>query len=403
VIGGLLLLLLIPFAGAGLALMNSGLCRARNAAHAMLASLSVAGVAALAYFAVGSAVFGYPGSREHIFHLAGRDWGWIASASLFLRAINFDSAEVAQYVIYGMFAAIVACIIPLSSGSGRWRLGASCASAAVFAGWTFPLFAHWARGGWLHTLGFVDDGGAASIHVAGGLTALAIVWILGPRRGKYTDEGMPTAIPGHNIVLVLSGCWLSWIGWLGLNCAGAALFSVASPGRIVLAALNTTLSAAAAALTAAAITRARFGKPDASLCANGWVAGLVSVSAGCALMPPAGAVLVGIIGGALAIYTVEWLELHLSVDDPGGAISVHAVGGIWSLLAVGLFGANWMAQLAGIATLLGGVLPISYGLNLLLNRFYPYRVRKDAERQGMDLHELGAGAYPDFASHKEDW
>jgi Amt family ammonium transporter len=214
---------------------------------------------------------------------------------------------------------------------------------------------------------------------------------------------MPTAIPGHNIVLVLSGCWLAWIGWLGWNCGGAMLFAAADTGGVILAALNTSLSAAAAALTAAVITRIRFGKPDASLCANGWAAGLVSASAGCAFTPPAAAVLIGIIGGALAIFSIEWLELHLSVDDPGGAISVHAAGGLWSLLAVSLFGAHGVAQLAGVATLLGCVLPMSYGLNLALNRFLPLRVRQEAERQGLDLHELGAGAYPDFAGHTEDW
>ncbi len=401
--GGLFFILLIPFAGAGLALMNSGLCRARNAAHSALAALCVSGAAALAYFVFGFAVEGYPGGASRAFTLAGQSWNWIGAGPLFLRGVDFAASPVAIYVLFGVFAAGVTSVIPLSSGAGRWRLGAACASAAILAGLTFPLFAHWSwGGGWLAQLGFVDNVGAGAIHATGGLTALAITWIVGPRRGKYTPEGMPTAIPGHNIVMVLLGCWLAWFGWLGLNCGGAALFGSAGANRLALAALNTTLSAAAGALAAAAITRARFGKPDASLCANGWVAGLVASSAGCATLPPATAVLAGLVGGALAIYSIEWLELHLRVDDPGGAISVHAVGGIWSLMAAGLFGANWLAQLAGVATLIGCVLPIAYVLNSLLNRFYRLRVAKEAERQGLDLHELGAGAYPDFASHTED-
>jgi Amt family ammonium transporter len=397
-----LLSLFVPCAGAGLALMNAGLCRSRNAAHSMLAALCAAGVAALAYFAVGFAVQGAPYTIAAGTH-------WIATERLFLRGIAFDGSAGPLYALFGMFAASMAASIPLGSGSDRWRLSAICISAAIVAAGTFPLFARWSwSGGVLAKLGFKDCGGAGAIHAVGGLTALAVAWILGPRRGKYTRDGLPAAIPGHNAVLVLLGCFLAWIGWLGLDCAGAILFARAGIELVPLAALNTTLSAASAALTAAAITRARFGKVDASLCANGWTAGLVAASAGCALMRPAAAVLAGAIGAALAIYCIEWLELHLSVDDPGGAISVHGVGGLWSLLATGLLAAQstpwqWVAQLVGIAMLLGVVLPLTFGANWLLNRFYPQRVAREAERQGLDLYELGAGAYPDFMSHDDTW
>jgi Amt family ammonium transporter len=176
---------------------------------------------------------------------------------------------------------------------------------------------------------------------------------------------------------------------------------------VPLIAVNATLGAAAAGLAAAGITRARFTRTDASLCANAWVAGLVASSAGCALLNPAEAVIVGLVAGALAVFSVEWLELRLTVDDPGGAISVHALGGLWGLLAVGLFApagnsGQWLAQLIGVATLLGFVLPAVYGLNWLLDRFYRQRVAPEGERQGLDLYELGAGAYPDFMTHSDD-
>jgi Amt family ammonium transporter len=178
-----------------------------------------------------------------------------------------------------------------------------------------------------------------------------------------------------------------------------------------LVAVNTTLAASSAALAAATITRARFGKTDASLCANGWVGGLVAASAGCAVMRPAAAIIVGLIAGVLVVYSVEWLELRLGVDDPGGSASVHAVSGMWGLIAVGPLGAllpggvpgQWLAQLVGVATLLGFVLPASYGLNWLLNRVSPQRVAIEGERQGLDLYELGAGAYPDFQTHNDDF
>jgi Amt family ammonium transporter len=317
-----------------------------------------------------------------------------------------------------MFSVGLAALIPLGAGTDRWRLGAACASSALLAGWTYPIFAHWVwGGGWLSQLGvncglgrgFLDAGGASSIQALGGLTAWSIACILGPRRGKYAMDGAPAAIPGHNAVLVLFGCFLALAGWFGLNCAGSILFAGAAPGAVAGVAINTTLSAAMAALAAAAITRARFGRPDASLCANGWVGGLVASSAVCAFLSPAASALAGLVAGALVTFSVEWLDMHLGVDDPGGSISVHAVGGIWGVLAVGLLAratpgdsGQLVAQLVGVATLLGFVLPLTYSLNWLLNRCYRQRVAAEGERQGMDLYELGAGAYPEFVIHRED-
>jgi Amt family ammonium transporter len=400
-------ILLVPFAAAGLSLINTGLGRSRSAAHSMMASLCMIAVAALSYFVCGFAWQGFPGRPSHVLTVAGRSWDWIAAEPFFLRGVKLDGSPVALAVWFQMLSVGLVALIPLGAGGDRWRLGPSCVSTALLAGLTYPLFAHWAwGGGWLAQLGFLDAGGSGSIHTLGGLTALSVAWIVGPRRGKFAQDGMPAAIPGHNTVLVLFGCLLALLGWLGLNSAGAILFSGVEPGRAALIGINTLLAASAAALTAAGITRSRFGRPDASLSANGWVAGLVSSSAACAFVAPTAAVVIGVIAGALTPFAVEWFELHFSVDDPGGVISVHAVGGIWGLLALGVFASvpgQGLAQLVGIATLLGLVLPLTYGLNWLLNRIYPYRVAVEGERQGMDLHELGAGAYPEFVTHNEEF
>jgi ammonium transporter, Amt family len=427
----LMCILLVPVAIAGLSLINTGLGRSRSASHMMLSSVCLISVAALIYFAFGFAWQGYNGGPGYQFFLSGRPWNWIAAGSFFLRRIDLDGSPASLAALLGIVSVALAAMIPLGGGTDRWRLSAACASTALLAGWTFPLFAHWAwGGGWLTQLGmveglgrgFVDAGGSSTIQVVGGLTALSLAWILGPRRGKYTAEGMPSAIPGHNSVLVSLGCLLALIGWIGLNSAGALLFSGVGPGTTVRIAINTALSASAAGVMAAAITRVRFGKPDASLAANGWVGGLAASSAACAFIVPAEAVVVGGIAGALVIFSVEWFELRLAVDDPAGAISVHGVAGMWGILAVGFFanfastgdaaanGQNsppnagqWLAQLVGIATLIGFVLPLTYGLNWLLNRFYPQRVPSEGERQGMDLYELGAGAYPDFMTHSDEF
>ncbi len=412
-----------PLSCAGLALINTGLGRSRNAAHSMMSALCVISVACLVYFICGRSWQGSLGEQAHIVLIKGKAWNWLGAAPAFFAGLFPNAGQPHAYALLtawmGMIAVALAGLIPLGSGAERWRLNSICASTALLAGWTFPVFAHWAwGGGWMEKLGanyglgmgYVDAGGAGVIHATGGLTALAMVWILGPRRGKYGSDGMPMAIPGHNAVLVLTGCILAAAGWLGLNGAGAILFGGVEPGQVALVAVNTILAASAGALAAAVITRARFGMPDASLSANGWVGGLVAVSAGCAFLPSAAAVLVGLIAGALVPFSVEVLELRLEVDDPGGSISVHAVAGIWGVLAVGLFGrfpgnssGQFIAQLVGVATLFGFVLPVSWGANYLLNRFVPCRATREGERQGMDLFELGAGAYPDFITHNDEY
>jgi Amt family ammonium transporter len=414
-------ILFVPFAAAGLALINAGLGRSRNASHVMLSCICVFALAAIVFFVIGFAWQGYPGRSAYAIVVAGKTWSWIASEPFFLRGLRLDGSPPSLAALLGMMTVGLAAIIPLGAGADRWRLGAACASTVLFAGWIYPLFAHWVWGsGWLMQLGanhqlgrgFVDSGGAGPIQAVGGATALSVTWILGPRRGKFTADRMPLAIPGHNAVIVLLGCFLAWFGWVALDCAGAILFTGTEPSRCVQVAANATLAAASGLLCSELLTRVRFGKPDASLSANGWIGGLVASSAGCAFIPPAAAMIVGLIAGALVVYAVELLELHLTIDDPSGAISVHFLGGIWGILAVAWFGrfpdvenpsGQWIAQLAGIATLLGFVLPLTYGLYSLLNRFFPMRVAPEGERQGLDLHELGAGAYPDFMTHNDDY
>jgi Amt family ammonium transporter len=239
----------------------------------------------------------------------------------------------------------------------------------------------------------------------GGLSALAVVWIAGSRKGKFPKEGFSTALPGHNAAYVLFGCLLALVGWLAWNVAGAVIWLHAPLAALPGTAINTLLSASGALAATFTVTRVRFGKPDASLCANGWLAGLVASSACAGLVTPGQALFVGLATGIATPLLVEVLELALSIDDPTGAISVHAVGGLLGLLAVGVFASQpgqLLAQLVGIATLLGVILPLVYLLFRLLNRLVPFRVEPDGERIGMDLHELGGGAYPDFVIHRDE-
>ncbi len=405
------LLVLAPLAIAGVALLNTGLGRSRSAAQSLLGCVTLVAVAAIAFAVMGVSFAGAPG---HALSVAGKSWNWIGAAPLFMRHFNALEPQTQLAVLFEFLAAGMMAIIPWGSGADRLRLPAGCAVTAVLAGGVFPVVAHWTwGGGWLAGLGanfglgagFLDGAGAASVHAVGGLSALAVVWIGGSRKGKFPKEGLATAMPGHNAVYILFGCLLAMVGWLAWNMAGAILWLHVAPGGLAVTAINTVLSAAAALVATFSVTRTRFGKPDASMCANGWLAGLVSSSACAGIVTPVEAILVGAIAGIATPLLVELLELALSIDDPSGAISVHAVGGLWGLFAAGIFAplpGQMMAQLVGIATLLGFVFPLVYLVLSIVNRILPLRVDPDGERLGMDLHELGGGAYPEFVIHRDE-
>jgi Amt family ammonium transporter len=414
----LALLLIAPLAIAGVALINTGLGRSRSAAQALLGNLAILAVAAIVFALVGATLAGSlpgaSGSSGHIFQAAGKPWNWIGSSPFLLGGLAAAPAQSQLALLFEFLAVALAALIPWGSGADRLRLTSGCAAAAVLSAIVFPLLAHWVwAGGWLSQLGvnfslgagFLDPGGAATVHVLGGLSALAVIWIAGPRKGKFPKEGLATALPGHNAVYILFGCIVSLVGWLAWNLAGALVWLHSPLSALPVTAVNTLLSASAALAATFAVTRIRFGKPDASLCANAWLAGLVASSACAALVTPGESLAVGFIAGIVTPLLVEVLELAVSIDDPSGAITVHAAGGLLGLLAAGLFASQpgqLVAQLIGIATLLGLVLPLVYLLFWLLNRVLAFRVDPDGERIGMDLHELGGGAYPEFVIHRDE-
>jgi Amt family ammonium transporter len=410
----LVLLLLAPLALAGVALINTGLGRSRSAAQSLLGSLAIVAVAAIVFALVGATFAGTAGDTGHSLHLAGKAWNWLGAGPLFLAGLTSASAPSQLGLLFEFLAVALAALIPWGSGADRLQLTAGCAVAAVLAAIVFPLAAHWVwAGGWLAQLGvnfslgagFLDPAGAATVHVLGALSALAVVWIAGPRKGKFPQGGFATAMPGHNAVYILFGCLLALAGWLAFNVAGAVLWLHAPLSALPQTAINTLLSASGAIAATFAVTRIRFGKPDASLCANGWLSGLVASSAAAAIVTPLQSLLIGLIAGVLTPLLVEVMELAASIDDPSGAIAVHGVGGLWGLIAAGALSpqpGQFLAQLVGIAALVGLGLPLLYLLFWLVNRWLPLRVDPDGERIGMDLHELGGGAYPEFVIHRDD-
>ncbi len=411
-----LLTLLIPFTWAGLALITAGLNRSRSASHAILSTLAAGSIAMIAFLICGCSIMGIGGTSASL-HIAGMTWDVIGRAPFFLRGFIFNSSTAPLALLFLLFSVALSAIIPVATGAERWRLSAIATSTAIFSALVFPLIAHWVWGGWLAQLGtmfglgtgLIDPGGSSCIHITGALAALSIAWILGPRQGKYNSDGIPNAMPGHNSVAIIFGSILAMIGWIGLNGAGAILFSAVEIPQLVLIAVNTVLCAGSSGLVVLLITKFRFGRPDASLTANGFTCGLVASSAVAPFLQPWQSIVVGIIAGALVLVAIEIVEIRMKIDDPAASISVHGIGGIWGVLAVGILGSTnsgsgqFLAQLLGVATLLGVALPVIFAIHWLLNLILPQRVTQEGERQGMDLFELGAGAYPEFAVHLDDF
>jgi len=309
----------------------------------------------------------------------------------------------------------------------RWKWSSFLVYAFFMSMFVYPLFANWVWGcGWLSDLGanfglghgHVDFAGSSVVHMVGGVAALAGAIVLGPRLGKYTKEGKSVAIPGHHIPMAIVGTFILAFGWFGFN-PGSTL-----PGndlRIAVVATNTMLASAAGAICAMTYMMARFGKPDPSMMANGMLAGLVAITAPCAFVTAPVAVLIGAISGVLVCWSVFFIDHTLKVDDPVGAISVHGVNGAWGVLSLGLFadgvyGDGWngvpgkvtglfygdskqfFAQCIGTLTCLVFVFVSFYVFFKVLDAILGNRVSVETETTGLDMPEMGALAYPEFAT-----
>lgn len=424
--------LLAPF---GLMLIVAGLGRGRNLTHSLLSALVAWSCAALGYAVLGASFGGYPGTPAHRFSLAGQSWNWLGAGGWWLHSIPAaDATWAAVWRLMGMLAAGWAAIILSTGALERWKLSRLALASFCFGAFLFPLPLHWlwARG-WLSRLGAhfglgqgaLDIGGAGVIQVMGGMGALALVWQLGARRHKYNKQGEPNALPGHSSMLVLAGCGLALAGWLAWNAATTLLVAQAAPGMLARAEIHTLLAAAAAFLIALLLGRWRFGRPDASMAANAWIAGLAATGAAAPFLSSFAAVLIAAAAGALVFFSIPWLEKTLRMDDPAGAVPAHLLGGLWGLLAAGLFAVipysitagstianaatphvahgQFLAQLLAVATLLGCLLPLIYGLIWAIERLWPGRVEPEAEAQGLDLYELGSSAYPEFVTHSDEF
>jgi Amt family ammonium transporter len=353
---------------------------------------------------------------------------------MFLTGHTYDVGVMVIF-LFEMVFMDTALTIVTGACAERWKFLTFAVSSVLMGAFTYPLFGNWAWGaGWLSQLGtnlglgkgYCDFAGSGVVHAVGGITALAVALIIGPRIGKYNRDGSSNAIIGHDISAVLIGCFILAFGWFGFNPGSTLGASANGNLRIGSIAVNTMLAGCTGTFGALLYMWGLKGKPDASMSGNGLLAGLVAITAPSGFVSPVSSAIIGLVAGVLVCLSCTFVENVLKVDDPVGAISVHGANGLWGVLSVGLFadgtsnyGGSWngvtgsvtglfygdatqlVAQLVGISTLLGFVFTFSFLLNWGLDILVGQRVSAETELAGLDLPEMGQLGYPEFVFRAE--
>ncbi len=426
---------LVMFMQTGFAMVETGLCQAKNAAHTMAMNFLVYPIGMMGFWICGFALmFGGVGAisalgggtaalnHEFVINLFGKEFGLFGLKGFFLNGSSYDVA-IYTFFLFQMVFMDTTATIPTGAMAERWKYSAFVIYAFFISMVVYPIFGNWVwGGGWLAMLGknfglghgHVDFAGSSVVHLVGGVCALAGAIVIGPRAGKFNKDGSANAIPAHNIPMAIAGTFILAFGWFGFN-PGSSL--AGTDLRIGVVAVNTMLAGTGGALVATFYMWKKFGKPDPSMMCNGLLAGLVAITAPCAFVDSKIAMLIGCIAGFLVVESVFLIE-RLKIDDPVGAISVHGVNGAWGVLSLGLFadgtyGDGWngvsgtvkglffgdssqlTAQVIGTLTCVIYTFVLSYVFFKVQNAIQGLRVPATVERDGLDIPEVGAYAYYD--------
>src|SRR6201998_4305583 len=348
---------LVMFMQAGFAMVESGLTRVKNANHTYMMNFFVYTCGLFSYWIIGFAIQmgGSAGNGnlgglnsltgEHSLTLFGKAWGVFASAGMLLSGHTYDVGVMVIF-LFEMVFMDTALTIVTGACAERWKFLAFTVSSIIMGAITYPLYGNWAwGGGWLSQLGtnaslgkgYCDFAGSGVVHAVGGITALAVCMIIGPRIGKYNRDGSSNPILGHDVSACLIGCFILAFGWFGFNPGSTLGASANGNLRIGSIAVNTMLAGCTGTMTAILYMWALKGKPDYSMSGNGLLAGLVAITAPSGFVNTGGAGSIGVFGGVLVCMSVAFVENVMKVDDPVGAISVHGTNGLWGVLSVGLF------------------------------------------------------------------
>jgi len=428
----LLCAFLVMFMQVGFAMVETGFTRAKNAVHTMGMNFVIYPLGILGFWLLGYGVMmggtnqwpslGSVGAGHELgLMIAGKHWGLLGFSKFALTDIAADPANLTMFLYTAVFMD-TAATIPTGAMAERWKFTSFMVYGVFISTILYPLYGNWVwGGGWLATLGtnlglghgHVDFAGSSVVHMTGGVAALAGAIVLGPRIGKFRHDGTIGIMPGHNLPMSIIGSLILAFGWFGFN-TGSTL--AATDTRVATIAVNTILASASGAITALMVEWSRNKKPDIPITCNGLLGGLVAITAPCAFVSQASAVLIGFVAGLIVPYSVGILERRFRVDDPVGAIAVHGCCGAWGTLAVGLFadgnyGSGWngvsgpvtgllfgdarqfVAQVIGLVANVVFVFGLSFGFFKLLDRVIGNRVTAEVEWNGLDDAEMGAEAY----------
>ena len=409
---------LVFFMNAGFALLETGLCRAKNAVNILAKNFTVAAIAGLVFFAVGFGLMFADGNA-----LVGLG-GWFlggadaspatgdAYAGVFSSLAWAGIPLEAKFFFQACFAMTAASIVS-GAVAERIKFQAFIAFSVLLVAFVYPITGHWIwGGGWLASAGFWDFAGSTQVHALGGIAALTGALMLGARKGKFGRDGSARPIPGHSIPMATLGGFILWLGWLGFNAGSTMAADPTAISHIATATVLASFAGIAGALMASYVRNRTF---DLTLLINGCLAGLVAITAPCAFVSLGSATAIGLVAGVVAVPAVALLD-RLRIDDPVGAVSVHLFGGVWGTLALGLFaearfsadvgngllfggGAGLLGvQALGVASVVGFGAVAATAFWAIIRKTIGLRVEEEEEYLGLDLSEMGMGAYPTDAA-----
>ena len=410
--------ILVMFMQAGFAFLEAGLTRMKNVGHIAAKNVLVLGIASIVYYLVGFGIaFGDGGNG--LFGGSGFAPGVDTLLAIGAAPFSwFGTVPAAGAYFFQVVFAAVSLAIVWGAMAERTRLWVYFAFGIVFT-LIYSVVSHWIwhPDGWLFAKGMQDFAGSTVVHYQGALAALAGALLLGPRIGKFGQDGKANAIPGHNMAFTTLGVIILWFGWFGFN-AGST-FGVASGeklGYFAYVALTTNLGAASGALGGVLVSWLVLKKPDLSMTLNGVVAALVAITAACGFVAPWAAIVIGFVAGAIAVVGVLAVE-RARIDDPIGAVAVHGMAGVWGTLATGIFavpalaenlatggGGLWYTgsfdqlgtQLLGLVAVGAFTFSASFGALWVMKATFGIRVEQDVETAGLDVSEHGMWGYPEF-------
>ena len=392
---------LVMFMAAGFTMLEAGLVQKKDVSEIVTKNLGLYSIACIMYLACGFILM-YPGSSliDGVIPGIGSSWG--LSTALPIEEIGMEyGMDYSQQADFFFQVVFVATAMSIVSGAvaGRMKLLPFFLFAVILTGFIYPIQGYWNwGGGFLSSGGYSDYAGSGTVHLCGAAAALALVTVLGPRKGKYGMDGSVNAMPGSNIPIAALGAWILWLGWFGFNGGSELIISDESSAIAVSQVfMNTNMSAAGGVVAALLTSLILTGKSDVTMAINGAIAGLVAITAGPSAPTGGEAVIIGAIGGVIVYFSILFFEKTLKMDDPVGAISAHGTVGIYGVMVVPFTSdASFLWQFYGVLAIAGFTYVASLIVIYIINMFLTIRATDEEQMAGLDSTEIGVEAYPEF-------